>query len=187
MFFGALALATGASFVGCKDYDDDIDAVNARVDGIEKTLSELQAQVGGYVKSVVYDPVTGKLTVVGADTKEYTIPMPKEMPEYSLEVTKEGKVILKKNGTEVSSGNITFPDDPVIPTYEEFDPAKLTMNDKGEVLYNGKKTGVTIPATPTPTSSIVAIKNAEGVVTGYTITTIEDGKPVRLHDRCDGD
>ena len=61
MFFGALALATGASFVGCKDYDDDIDAVNARVDGIEKTLSELQAQVGGYVKSVVYDPVTGKL------------------------------------------------------------------------------------------------------------------------------
>ena len=45
MFFGALALATGASFVGCKDYDDDIDAVNARVDGIEKTLSELQAQV----------------------------------------------------------------------------------------------------------------------------------------------
>ncbi|MCS3163266.1 hypothetical protein NXX71_23670 [Bacteroides faecis] len=36
MFFGALALATGASFVGCKDYDDDIDAVNARVDGIEK-------------------------------------------------------------------------------------------------------------------------------------------------------
>lgn len=110
------------------------------------------------MKSVVYDPVTGKLTVVGADTKEYTIPMPKEMPEYSLEVTKEGKVILKKNGTEVSSGNITFPDDPVIPTYEEFDPAKLTMNDKGEVLYNGKKTGVTIPATPTPTSSIVAIK-----------------------------
>ena len=85
---------------------------------------------------------------------------------------------MKKNGTEVSSGNITFPDDPVIPTYEEFDPAKLTMNDKGEVLYNGKKTGVTIPATPTPTSSIVAIKNAEGVVTGYTITTIEDGKPV---------
>ncbi len=36
MLFGALALATGASFVGCKDYDDDIDAVNARVDGIEK-------------------------------------------------------------------------------------------------------------------------------------------------------
>ena len=26
MLFGALALATGASFVGCKDYDDDIDA-----------------------------------------------------------------------------------------------------------------------------------------------------------------
>jgi len=56
MLFGALALATGASFVGCKDYDDDIDAVNARVDGIEKTLSELQAQVGlvRIVKSTLY-------------------------------------------------------------------------------------------------------------------------------------
>lgn len=67
MFFGALALATGASFVGCKDYDDDIDAVNARVDGIEKTLSELQAQLGGYVKSVDYNSSTGVLTVVGGE------------------------------------------------------------------------------------------------------------------------
>ena len=25
MFFGALAFATSASFVGCKDYDDDIE------------------------------------------------------------------------------------------------------------------------------------------------------------------
>ena len=50
MFFGALALATGASFVGCKDYDDDIDAVNARVDGLEKSLSELQKEGWGCVK-----------------------------------------------------------------------------------------------------------------------------------------
>ena len=127
MLFGALALATGASFVGCKDYDDDIDAVNARVDGIEKTLSELQAQVGGYVKSVVYDASTGKLTVTGADSKEYTIPMPEELPSYTLDVTKDGKITLKKDGKEVSSGTIDIPEIPEIPTYKEFDPLLLWM------------------------------------------------------------
>lgn len=96
MFFGALALATGASFVGCKDYDDDIDAVNARVDGIEKTLSELQAQLGGYVKSVDYNSSTGVLTVVGGNNETFNLPMPKDMPEYTLEVTKDGKITLKK-------------------------------------------------------------------------------------------
>ena len=138
MLFGALALATGASFVGCKDYDDDIDAVNARVDGIEKTLSELQAQVGGYVKSVVYDASTGKLTVTGADSKEYTIPMPEELPSYTLDVTKDGKITLKKDGKEVSSGTIDIPEIPEIPTYKEFDPLLLTVKD-GYVYYDGTK------------------------------------------------
>ena len=175
MLFGALALATGASFVGCKDYDDDIDAVNARVDGIEKTLSELQAQVGGYVKSVVYDASTGKLTVTGADSKEYTIPMPEELPSYTLDVTKDGKITLKKDGKEVSSGTIDIPEIPEIPTYKEFDPLLLTVKD-GYVYYDGTKTSVAIPETAK--GSITAILDEKGVVTGYRIVTIENGKEV---------
>ena len=122
VLFGALLAASAGTFTSCKDYDDDIDAVNARVDGIEKTLSELQAQVGGYVKSVVYDASTGKLTVTGADSKEYTIPMPEELPSYTLDVTKDGKITLKKDGKEVSSGTIDIPEIPEIATYKEFDP-----------------------------------------------------------------
>lgn len=63
MFFGALVLATSASFVACSDYDDDINALNTKVDAINQTLSSLQSQIGSYVKSVSYDPATGVLTV----------------------------------------------------------------------------------------------------------------------------
>lgn len=62
MFFGALVLATSASFVACSDYDDDINALNTKVDAINQTLSSLQSQIGSYVKSVSYDPATGVLT-----------------------------------------------------------------------------------------------------------------------------
>lgn len=177
MFFGALALATGASFVGCKDYDDDIDAVNARVDGIEKTLSELQAQLGGFVKSVDYNASTGVLTVVGGNNESFNLPMPQAMPSYTLNVTKDGKITLLKDGKEVSSGTIDIPeipDMPDIPEYKEFDASLLTVGEDGYVYYNGKKTGVLIPASPK--GSIVANTNDEGTVTGYTITTYENGK-----------
>ena len=45
MFFGALALATGASFVGCKDYDDDIDNLQQQIDAVKVSLDELQAKM----------------------------------------------------------------------------------------------------------------------------------------------
>lgn len=57
---------------------------------------------------------TGKLTVTGADSKEYTIPMPEELPSYTLDVTKDGKITLKKDGKEVSSGTIDIPEIPEI-------------------------------------------------------------------------
>lgn len=94
--------------------------------------------MGGYVKSVVYDASTGKLTVTGADSKEYTIPMPEELPSYTLDVTKDGKITLKKDGKEVSSGTIDIPEIPEIPTYKEFDPLLLTVKD-GYVYYDGTK------------------------------------------------
>ena len=177
MFFGALALATGASFVGCKDYDDDIDAVNARVDGVEKTLSELQAQLGGFVKSVDYNASTGVLTIVGGNNESFNLPMPQAMPSYTLDVTKDGKITLLKDGKEVSSGTIDIPeipDMPDIPEYKEFDASLLTVEKDGYVYYNGNKTKVQIPASPK--GSIVAKTDDEGNVIAYTITTYENGK-----------
>ena len=41
MFFGALALST-VTYVGCKDYDDDINAINERIDANDAKLAEIQ-------------------------------------------------------------------------------------------------------------------------------------------------
>ena len=44
MFFGALALST-VTYVGCKDYDDDIDNLQQQIDAVKVSLDELQAKM----------------------------------------------------------------------------------------------------------------------------------------------
>ena len=39
MFFGALALST-VTYVGCKDYDDDIDNLQTQIDAVKVSLEE---------------------------------------------------------------------------------------------------------------------------------------------------
>ncbi len=46
MFLGALALST-VTYVGCKDYDDDIDNLQTQIDAIKVTLDGLKAKVDG--------------------------------------------------------------------------------------------------------------------------------------------
>ena len=163
--FGALLVASAGTFTSCKDYDDDIDAVNGRIDELVKSLSDLQTQVGGFVKSVDYNESTGVLTVVGADNKSHTYTVGKALPSYTLEVTADGKVILKKDGTTVSTGDIKFP---TIPTpAPAFDPSKLTIGTDGVIKYDGSATGVTIPKSTSGT--MVAIKDGDATI-GYTIT-----------------
>ena len=71
-----MVTSTG-TFVSCKDYDDDIDEINGKIDKIETTLSELESKIGDKgVSSVTFDEKTGVLTVVdGTGTKTYTIKM----------------------------------------------------------------------------------------------------------------
>ena len=40
-----MVTSTG-TFVSCKDYDDDIDEINGKIDKIETTLSELESKIG---------------------------------------------------------------------------------------------------------------------------------------------
>lgn len=172
-FYGALLLGSlflAGGMVSCSDYDDDINSLNERVDEISKTLSSLQEQIGSYVKSVSYDPATGVLTVVDGTGKSYpyNLPQMQTLPEYTLEVTADGKVILKKDGQQVSEGQIDFPEIP-----DAFDPAKLTVSDDGTVMYDGKATGVTMPTS----TGMVALKDGDGNIYAYAITVIENGKP----------
>lgn len=178
-FYGALLLGSlflAGGMVSCSDYDDDINSLNERVDEISKTLSSLQEQIGSYVKSVSYDPATGVLTVVDGTGKSYpyNLPQMQTLPEYTLEVTADGKVILKKDGQQVSEGQIDFPEMPEIPEIPDaFDPAKLTVSDDGTVMYDGKATGVTMPTS----TGMVALKDGDGNIYAYAITVIENGKP----------
>lgn len=80
MFFGALALST-VTYVGCKDYDDDIDNLQTQIDANKASIADLQAKVndGKWVKDVVkieggfkitfnngdaYDIVNGKMVLL---------------------------------------------------------------------------------------------------------------------------
>ena len=180
--FGALLASSAGTFTSCKDYDDDIDAVNGRIDELAKSLSDLQAKVGSFVKSVTYDPATGKLTVVDGENNSVSYTIGQNLPTYSISVDKEGKISLLKDGEVVSSGTITFPDAPTTPTIPDaFDPSKLTVDPTtGKVMYDGKETGVTIPGDGV--LSIEDKKNAEGVVIGYTIKYKDQAVTFALND-----
>ena len=163
MFWGVLACASASVVVSCKDYDDDIDRIENEIGQINQTIEELRAAVGNNgVKSVSYDAATGTLTIVDANDKSLTCTIRPNMPEYTVAV-EDGKVVLKKDGVEVSSGELPEPE-----KVAGFDPAKLTVNDAGEVLYDGVPTGVKVP-----TSSIAVIEK-DGEVVGYKFTI--DGK-----------
>lgn len=161
VLFGALAFATTTSFISCKDYDDDIKRIDNEIGQLNKSLDDLKNAIGNNgVKSVAYDPATGKLTIVDSNDKSVSCTISQNLPEYTVEIA-GGKVVLKKDGKEVSSADL-----PIAAT--GFDPVKLTVNKAGELLYDGAKTGVKVP-----TSSIAVIEK-DGSTIGYTFTI--DGK-----------
>lgn len=153
VLFSALMLGTAGTFTSCKDYDDDINALNEKVSGMMTTLEELQAAAGKYVTAVNYDAATGKLTVTGGNGGTYTIPLPPALPSYELKVTgdqKNGyKVELWKDGKKISGGDIKYdiPEMPEIPEIPAaFDPQLLKWKD-GYLYYGDQKIeGVQQPA-----------------------------------------
>lgn len=72
MFFGALALST-VTYVGCKDYDDDISAINERLDANDATLTAIQEKLksGEWVQKV--EPITNGIRVTLGSGKTYDI------------------------------------------------------------------------------------------------------------------
>ena len=47
ILFGALMVSSTGTFVSCKDYDDDIDAINKELTDIKSQLAALQTEVDG--------------------------------------------------------------------------------------------------------------------------------------------
>ncbi|WP_106830874.1 hypothetical protein [Parabacteroides pacaensis] len=157
------------TFTSCKDYDDDIDNINQKLDKVVSDLAELQTKVGQFVKSVTYDATTGELVVVDNNDQTVRTKIGQNLPSYTLEVTADGKVILKKDGTAISTEQITFPTPTPAP---KFEASKLTVDPTtNKVMYDGQPTGVTLPTASTSgcEGSITEIKEGD-VVVGYTIT-----------------
>ena len=67
-----MASSTG-TFVSCKDYDDDIDQINQKLDGVEATVADLQKKIGdgAFVKSIT--PTADGFTVTMSDGSSTTI------------------------------------------------------------------------------------------------------------------
>ena len=120
-----MVTSTG-TFVSCKDYDDDIDEINGKIDKIETTLSELESKIGDKgVTSVTFDEKTGVLTVVdGTGSHTYTIKTTAPSVEKTV-VTVDGKN-LKVDGKVIGQLGDT-----------------VEVKDN-ELYVNGKATGIKV-------------------------------------------
>ena len=112
--------------MSCKDYDDDIDEINGKIDKIETTLSELESKIGDKgVSSVTFDEKTGVLTVVdGTGSHTYTIKTTAPSVEKTV-VTVDGKD-LKVDGKVIGQLGDT-----------------VEVKDN-ELYVNGKATGIKV-------------------------------------------
>ena len=126
ILFGALMVSSTGTFVSCKDYDDDIDEINGKIDKIETTLSELESKIGDKgVSSVTFDEKTGVLTVVdGTGSHTYTIKTTAPSVEKTV-VTVDGKD-LKVDGKVIGQLGDT-----------------VEVKDN-ELYVNGKATGIKV-------------------------------------------
>ena len=126
LLFGALMVTSTGTFVSCKDYDDDIDEINGKIDKIETTLSELESKIGDKgVSSVTFDEKTGVLTVVdGTGSHTYTIKTTAPSVEKTV-VTVDGKN-LKVDGKVIGQLGDT-----------------VEVKDN-ELYVNGKATGIKV-------------------------------------------
>ena len=141
ILFGALMVTSTGTFVSCKDYDDEIDEINGKIDKIETTLADLKSQIGDKgVSSVTFDEKTGVLTVVDGDgSHTYTIKS-SASDVTELEITIDGKD-LKVGDKVVGQVGDT-----------------VAVKD-GELTINGEATGIKVG------QNAILTDNSNGVVT----------------------
>ena len=85
MFLGALALST-VTYVGCKDYDDDIDNLQTQIDANKASIAELQNFVkeGKWVTNV--EQITDGFKITFNDNKSYSITSGKDATPTTIKI-----------------------------------------------------------------------------------------------------
>jgi hypothetical protein len=104
MLLGALAFSTTVSFVGCKDYDDDIDNLQEQIDANKQSIKDVEAaiQAGKFVVS--YSAITNGYELTLSDGSNSPLPMVKMVRMVRMEQTD------RKGWMEpLSSLNLRFP------------------------------------------------------------------------------
>jgi len=177
LLLGVFSLSLGAGFVGCKDYDDDIDDLWGAIEDVKKQLSDLS---GSTVKEISYNEGTGVMTVTMADNTTKTLNLKQDMVTYTVSTSISGDeltVTITGSDGSSSSDKVTLPTsdgsgspDPV----DGFDPSKLVIKD-GKIYYGDEPTGVTLPVEYAGDSYIVALTDGDGAFIGYQV--VYDGTP----------
>ena len=72
MFFGALALST-VTYVGCKDYDDDIDRLEQKITENANAIAEINKLIEGGSVITKVENITGGVEVTLSNGKSFTI------------------------------------------------------------------------------------------------------------------
>lgn len=157
------------SLVGCKDYDDDIDNLNNKVDGLQSTIESLQADIkaGKFVKNIEATADGIKVTFSNDETKDITIEgkaaIVKVDPETGNWVDGKGNLIAKAEDMKGQDGE----------DGKDGQNGKdgLTPEIKDGMWWIGdKNTGV--PATPTGAEGHAAyVVEGEGSYTMYVWDT----------------
>ena len=117
ILFGALMVTSTGTFVSCKDYDDDIDAINTELGELKSQIAELQSTVnnGDYVTDVTKTADGKGMTFTFSKGKTVTV---------ALDV---------KDGVDGKPGEAGTPGK---------DAQQVTISDEGELMIDGKGTGI---------------------------------------------
>ena len=161
LLFGALLFASAGTFTSCKDYDDDINNLNQRVDQIAADLNDLKTKVDalGCVESIEFS--NGQLIVHTASGD-----VSASMPEYTgiKEVKLEGNT-LYVDGVEAGKVELTGEDG------ETIHVPVITVKD-GKLYVDDQLMDIEIG------SNVVLVDNGDTctlTVDGQTVTLMKSG------------
>lgn len=165
LMFGAMTLASTATFTSCEDYDDDIDGLSDRIEEVKKGVSELQSQIqkGVAIKNV--STTENGICIEMADGQKFNITNGKN----GIDGTPGTKVAIGEDGFWYIDGAKT-----------EFQ-AKGEKGDKGDPGAPGVPGGEGSEGQGVAGSSIYFEPGTEGEENGYWIKVSVDaeGKEVR--------
>ena len=160
------ALGFSTSIQSCKDYDDDIDSLNERIDAVNKSLEDLKKDFGAlaYVKDVKWDESTRTLTItpVTGNPVTYTIADANTQDgntKYTLASNQEGnKITITLKGDDNSEQKVEFE----LPSAETITKDDITLDDNGYICVKDQPTNVKMPQDFDFTK--MEVENREGVL-----------------------